>query len=79
METLNPTQTLEILCLLLTVVVAAQVFFPPTGGKTLWQRPQLVRMVRFDRRGDDTERRRQQVRMLVESRRNQRRSPQDSY
>lgn len=79
METLNPTQTLEILCLMLTVIVAAQVFFPSTGGKTLRQRPQLLRMVRFDRRGDDTDRRRQQMRMLVESRRNQRRAPEESY
>lgn len=79
METLNPTQTLEILCLLLTVIVAAQVLLPASAGKTLWQRPQLVRMARFDRRQEGKDRRNQQVRMLVESRRNQRRTSLDGY
>ena len=79
MESLNPAHTLEILCLLLTVIVAAQVLFPSAGGKTLWQRPQLARMARFDRREDGKDRRSQHVRMLVESRRNQRRSLLDDY
>ena len=79
METLNPSQPLEILCLLLTAIVVVQEFLPPTAGKTLWQRPQLAHIARFDRRDETPDRRRQQLRMLNESRRTQRRTNRDAY